>query len=94
MAVFDPKPAKLAFPVPMIAGRVRCQSASESSTLRTTWLGRGYHRRLVSISFIPSIKTLNSPSPPLIVCTCRSGSFLSWAATRAAIALLMGHTGQ
>src|SRR5262245_30292721 len=55
-----------------LAARDRAQddgSANSDLALATTLLGVGYHRRLVSISFSPSIDTLNSPRPPLTVFT-------------------------
>lgn len=69
-------------------------SANSDRVLATTLLGVGYQRRLVSITFRPPTETLNSPSPPLTVSTSTSFSPESRAATRAAMALLIGHTGQ
>jgi hypothetical protein len=63
-------------------------------TLATTFLGVGYHKRLVSMRVSPSIDTLNSPKPPLTDSTTRPASFASSAATRAAIRLLISQTGQ
>src|SRR5215217_6154735 len=86
--------------MPHVAPRLRALllqedcSANSDRVLATTLLGVGYQRRLVSTTFRPPMETLNSPSPPLTVSTSTSFSPDSWAATRAAMALLIGHTGQ
>ena len=58
-----------------------------SGDLLTKLLGSGYHRRLVSIIFSPSIPTLSSSSPPFTTSTSTSSSAFNCSATRAAIYL-------
>ena len=52
-----------------------CCLANSFRTLATTLPGMGYHKRFVSMTFCPSIETLNSPKRPLAVSTLMSFAF-------------------